>query len=130
MIINYFSKINTQTQFLNDGDVVTLKPEKNSKIYTIYGLGREENISFPQFASYGIVEVTLKPSFKLNSNFQYINKITEYSLLRVLCYLNYICNFNINNFINKNINEKLSNVNILKLEKIGKIDGKYKMQQI
>lgn len=123
MIINYFSKIDTQTQFLNDGDVVTLKQEKSSKIYTIYGLGREENMSFPQGASYGIVEVTLKPIFKLNSKFQYVNKITEYSLLRVLCYLNSICNFNINNFIDKNINKKLLNVNILKLKKIGKING-------
>ena len=125
MIINYFSKIDTQIQFLNDGDVVTLKPEKSLKIYTIYGLGREENMSFPQGASYGIVEVTLKPIFKLNSKFKYVNKIAEYILLIVLCYLNSICNFNINNFIDKNINKKLSNVNILKLEKIGKIDGRF-----
>jgi len=118
LIINTLMNYLKDDIFLSDGDVVILKQNTDSenKIYTIYGFGREEDVTFPQSASYKLVEINLKC---LSFN------IIENSLLKFLCYLNKSLDIDINNFINKNLNNELKNINIQNLEKIGKIDGKF-----
>jgi hypothetical protein len=113
---NLSVKLPNTALFFNDGDVVTLK-ENSKKIYMIDGLGREENVLFPDSASYGLIEINLK----LN-----LNDTIESNVLKFLCYLNMNFNVNINYFVNKNMKIKRKNINILQLEKIGKIDGKIK----
>ena len=105
-----------ENAFLSDGDVVILNDNiHNENVYTIYGLGREENVSFPHIASYKLVEINLKLMPDNSGNIP----------LKFLCYLNNTYNINIDNFINKNLKSELKNINIQKLKKIGKIQGKF-----
>jgi hypothetical protein len=128
LFINFFNENNSNINnpFFNDGDVVILKND-NNMLYSVNGLGREENINFPNFASYKLTPINLNLNLKFK-NYElssFLNNSTKYFILKCLFILNKFYKININNYVKKDTYNKLNNININNLTKIGKINGKY-----
>jgi hypothetical protein len=128
LFINFFNENNSNINnpFFNDGDVVILKND-NNMLYSVNGLGREENINFPNFASYKLTPINLNLNLKFK-NYElssFLNNSTKYFILKCLFILNKFYKININNYVKKDTYNKLNNININDLTKIGKINGKY-----